>query len=480
MNMKKIIIFTKQFALAASILCIVMSSCSDMNDLADRFLDEGEIIYTPKVDSISTHTGYKKIAFDISVNSNRIDKIRIYWNNYQDSMDVQVGNQTGVFRTLLDKDTKGEDMKESSYVFYLVSIDSYGNKSLPVEVSGDVIGDEFKSFLRNRSITSAANVIPNELTVDWGSIPNYSIGNRLTYTNTSDKEVTVAVLNSENQTLISDWKSGLSYVTEFVYDENALDTLYLEGESVDIRPFESFLRVRNISYAANTGENELTVTWESNPAYSIGSRLTYINTSDEEATIYAFGSENSTVIPDLKSGLGYVTEFLPQEGALDTVRLDRVNADWRELSDKSLWSINSNSGGYYGDGIDGNFEGWEPEKAIDGNPMSTWHTNTVNNFPHYIIVDFGAELQFDGIVFQNRIDDPAGNNWPKEVKWEASNDLNSWVTIRSGELANTENQMWLPCTAPTSAKYLRLTMNNGWNGDPYGYIGEMGVFQIMN
>jgi hypothetical protein len=228
MNMKKFMKFLKHIAFLGSILCIVPMSCSDMNELSDRFLDKGETVYASKADSVAAHTGYKKVEIEIYINNRRVDKVRVYWNNYHDSVDVQVGNHQGIFRTTI------EDMEESTYLFQIVSIDSYGNKSLPVELSGEVIGDSFVTNLRNRSVASVVYTADDEVTVTWGNIPNYAVSCYLIYTATNNRTVTVITPVTENVTVISGWKSGLSYYTQFVPSEGALDTLDIAPASLAV------------------------------------------------------------------------------------------------------------------------------------------------------------------------------------------------------------------------------------------------------
>jgi hypothetical protein len=380
MNMKKFIKFSKHAAFLGSILCIVWASCSDMNELADRFYVEGEIIYASKIDSAIAHIGYKKVGIDIFISTERISKVRVYWNNYQDSADIPVNNSKGVINKTF------ENMGESSYIFQIVSIDNYGNKSLPIELSGEAIGDNFMSLLRNRNVMSAIYSDVNEVTVSWGNSPNYNIGCKLTYTNTSDETVTVDVPAQDNATVIPDWKAGLSYYTRFVVNEDAMDTLIVDTvNNVDI---------------------------------------------------------------------------------------------WEELGDKSAWEVFEYTGDQHND--------MSPDKAIDNDPMSTWHTKADLDFPYYIIIDLGASLQIDGIVFQNRIDDlNGGTNWPKKVMWETSDDLGdlgdlaNWTTVLEfSEMTRTKDELWLPCSVKTTARYLKFNMYSGWNNQPYGYIGEMGIFRF--
>ena len=105
------------------LLAIASQSCTDMNDLTDKYLDEGEIVYAAKVDSVGVRAGENRIQLDIYVKAQRVENLRVYWNNYEDSVDVEIGGKTGVFPVILD------DMPESGYLFQLVSFDKFGNRS---------------------------------------------------------------------------------------------------------------------------------------------------------------------------------------------------------------------------------------------------------------------------------------------------------------------------------------------------------------
>jgi hypothetical protein len=120
---------------------------------------------------------------------------------------------------------------------------------------------------------------------------------------------------------------------------------------------------------------------------------------------------------------------------------------------------------------------WPASRAIDGNPNTTWHTHLVGDYPYWFIVDFNRPLKISGILFQNRLDDPGATNYPKHVKWEASDDLQSWRTILElDELPAEKTEQSLPCTNVVSARYLKLSIYNGWTEAPYTYVGEMSIY----
>ncbi|MDR2449929.1 MAG: discoidin domain-containing protein [Prevotellaceae bacterium] len=138
---------------------------------------------------------------------------------------------------------------------------------------------------------------------------------------------------------------------------------------------------------------------------------------------------------------------------------------------KHNWTIHSS----YGDWNDG----LTARNTIDGNPMSCWHTNPgINDYPYWFIVDFQKELTVNGILFLNRQDDLGATNFPKHVKWETSNDpAAGWTTVLELDaLPNVRTRQTLPCTNVTTARYLRFSVYNGWDGDNYTFVGEMSIY----
>jgi hypothetical protein len=221
MNMKKFIKFIKvikRLAVAVSVLCVALSSCSEMNDLHNEYLD-GEIIYAAKVDSVGVRSGKNRLILDLTLTSQRVETIRIYWNDYADSMDVAINNQVGIFSKEL------ADMEERDYLFYLVSIDKFGNRSLPFEASGSVYGNRYQNGLTNRVILSIKATDEN-VTINWSGMPDNAIYSDLRYTDREGKKRTLQIPPGETATLLTNWSSIDSSRTAFLPETNALDTVY--------------------------------------------------------------------------------------------------------------------------------------------------------------------------------------------------------------------------------------------------------------
>jgi hypothetical protein len=138
--------------------------------------------------------------------------------------------------------------------------------------------------------------------------------------------------------------------------------------------------------------------------------------------------------------------------------------------EKHNWTIADSYG-------DWNDEWAAASSAIDGDPYSPWHTHLIGDYPYWFIVDFNKQLNVNGILFQNRIDDPFATNFPKHVKWETSDDLQTWTTILElDELPAEKTEQRLPCTNVTTARYLKFTVYNGWTGGDWTFVGEMSIY----
>ncbi len=201
-----------------------MNSCSDMNELSDRFLDEGEIVYAAKVSNAIAYPGKDRLKIELYIYSQRVEKVRVYWNNYADSVDVQTGGEIGVYETIVN-------LQQGSYLFHLVSLDKYGNKSLPVELSGEVFGEDYEENLVNRPIKSAY-IDGTTLNVSWGTPRSGTIETEITYTNKNDEEITIIVPNTQEHSEFENFAKDFKYRTVYQPNEYCIDKFYTNYNSV--------------------------------------------------------------------------------------------------------------------------------------------------------------------------------------------------------------------------------------------------------
>ncbi|GHT46719.1 hypothetical protein AGMMS49965_24460 [Bacteroidia bacterium] len=192
-----------------------------MNELSDRFLDEGEIIYAAKVYDAVALTGKERIQLNVSVETQRIETVRVYWNNNEgsiDSIDINVAGRTGVFKEML------EPMPENGYIFQLISFDKFGNRSLPVEATGESLGENYQSGLLNRNINSLGINTDLEKEVAWGSIDTERGAK---YSEVLYNGITYKIPATDEKSVISGYMAGteLQYRTVYV-PALSIDTFY--------------------------------------------------------------------------------------------------------------------------------------------------------------------------------------------------------------------------------------------------------------
>jgi hypothetical protein len=199
-----------------------------MNDLHDKYLNEGEITYAAKVDDALTVPGKNRILIALLVESQRIESFRIYWNDYADSINLAVNQQTGIFSDVI------EGLEENSYIFQVVSFDKFGNKSLPFEVTGNVYGDRFQSGLINRAIKSAYIDDDGVVTVSWAGIIDNAVRSDLSYKAKDGRVKTLPIPLSETVTVIDDYASDLRTQTLFIPEELSIDTFYVDWKATPV------------------------------------------------------------------------------------------------------------------------------------------------------------------------------------------------------------------------------------------------------
>lgn len=223
--------YKKIYLVLLVLSAIAIQSCSKMNDLTDEYLNEGEIVYAAKVDSVGVRAGENRIQLDLIIKAQRIEKVCVYWNNYTDSLEVAINGKTGVFPVML------ENMPEAGYLFQLVSFDKFGNRSLQHEATGSSYGESYKRSLSNRSYVSEYtryDMKGDSMVIYWGGTVRGSIGMKLQYTDMNDKTVQVNVPVDATTTTLHNLKGNISFNSRFLPTEVAIDTFTTEPSSIPV------------------------------------------------------------------------------------------------------------------------------------------------------------------------------------------------------------------------------------------------------
>jgi Beta-galactosidase/beta-glucuronidase len=136
--------------------------------------------------------------------------------------------------------------------------------------------------------------------------------------------------------------------------------------------------------------------------------------------------------------------------------------------DKSIWKIVSASSQARGE---------EATKAIDGNPITHWHTHWGENepsHPHEIVVDMGKTYKIEEFIYQGRIDGDNGRINDYEIYF--SNSPTDWGNpALSGQFKNITNPQNMPVTSKPEARYFKLVSKSAVNNRPWASVGELDI-----
>jgi hypothetical protein len=221
--MKKILIIT--------LALIAFYNCSEMNDLHQEYLDKGEAIYPAKPDSLISFSGHNRLKLQWFVQSDlSIKGARIFWNDKTDSLDIPITVTPNVIDTI---GAVVENLPEGGYVFEVVNLDSYGNKSIPVVRSGKSLGDIYISSLNNRQILSYKTTTNNITFAMSSSDPADYVYSEFMYfdSNNIEREAKLDLDNLETIKIpLEDIDTSKNIQFRSVYQpfDNAIDLFYTE------------------------------------------------------------------------------------------------------------------------------------------------------------------------------------------------------------------------------------------------------------
>lgn len=122
--------------------------------------------------------------------------------------------------------------------------------------------------------------------------------------------------------------------------------------------------------------------------------------------------------------------------------------------------------------------GYEPEKAIDGDPATLWHSDyqqAAAGFPHEIAIALDRASIIKGLrVLQRQGDNH--NGWVKEYEVYAGESWQKWgEPVAKGSLGATENEQTITFERSASARFLRFVIKSGYGSGPWGALAELDI-----
>lgn len=199
----------------------MLFSCKEQDEAFKQYVVEGGISYLGGVSNLKANVGYNRLEVQFNVVDPITTQVGIYWNDYQDSVMIDVNSKKDVRQII--------ELTEGQYSLFVKSFDQYGNSSNPLELVTKTVGDNYISSLSHRGINSKTSRFEDDLYIDWrdADINNGAMFTDLVYTDVDGKEKRYRVENEEETTSLDDYKSGTTFkrITYYSPDGQWLDTI---------------------------------------------------------------------------------------------------------------------------------------------------------------------------------------------------------------------------------------------------------------
>ena len=138
-------------------------------------------------------------------------------------------------------------------------------------------------------------------------------------------------------------------------------------------------------------------------------------------------------------------------------------------------------------GVDTFNAGYEPDKAIDGDPKTMWHSQWSPNlapYPHHIHIELPTAIKVTGFRYTPR-QDGNPNGWIKRYKFYVSQDGENWTLADEGEFKRGTAQVSVVFAdkatnvykkdQPKEVRHIRFEGVEGFDEKPYCGIAELEV-----
>lgn len=203
----------------------MLTACSDMNDLHDKYLKDGETIYLAKFDSISLHSGRNRVMMEYWLSDPKAKKCLIAWDLGESHELIDVSLSEGGTPNVVYID----NLKESAISFEFTSCtEDLQYQSLKTSVTCSTYGDRYFTTLLNATVKKATyDSQDNELTITWSSNYENVIGYSIRYaTATGDLATVRADVNADKKVVLENFPpqgGSFEYAAIYLPDEGAID-----------------------------------------------------------------------------------------------------------------------------------------------------------------------------------------------------------------------------------------------------------------
>lgn len=432
------------------ILGVVIGSCTEMDDNFNQYVENGEIEYSNKVDSIKTFSGKNRATITASLfNAITVKEVIVSWDRGENMMSFPYQKSENDIDEL---ELIIPDLEEKSYQLSVYTKDSQGAESIKVDAFVNVFGESYRSNLVAKAFKSTranADSLAIELSISSSLERNTEFKY---FDKTTGDEVVVTTMPGDANVVLRnvDFTKTIQHHTFYVPEEDAIDEF--DSDWVEFTFPQNIIDVFN-SLVITTIRGGINLFWQNTLNRDLTVELTYFVNGVAKTSVFTSsdltGNFDAT---GFAAGLQDVTIGIKDVGANEVVRTFAVEPIAFLGLDRSAWTIHS----FKTQTVNAK-RAWGAIRVIDNDIntlwRSAWPTSADSEFPQWIIIDMQEDKTMDAI----KIKGPANGKGHSKHTWEISSDGINFTPIGTFDMANISTHQTNDLAAPATGRYLRYT-----------------------
>lgn len=213
-------------------MALLFSSCIKQDEY-QKFLAGGEISYAGRADTVIVRTGNERVVLFVALgNDPLVNKVKVYWNNGNDSLISEVQRSGGGVKDTVEIEL--QPLAEGSYNFELYTFNTEGSRSVVIGSYGFVYGPDYVATLKNRELKDIEVQDDGSLKLVWPSPFVGETGLEFTYNDKNGQPQINRLPLEENEVILTDFESEseLKYRSLFKPDTLSLDEFSTAPETI--------------------------------------------------------------------------------------------------------------------------------------------------------------------------------------------------------------------------------------------------------
>lgn len=225
-----------KYLLLISVFAFAMFfGCEDMMDTHSEYVQDGETIYSVKVDSVYLFPGNNRVKLKGYLkNALQVTNIIVKWKNADNSEHIETFAYD--YSQSPDSFMAEIPIDEGQYLLEFISKNQEGNTSISTSVDAKVYGEKYRSYLENRSIQK---ILPN---ISGGAVITFApaAGNLATmnfeYQSVDGAKKNLVIPPDQSELLIedADLYVPIKYASGYIPSEMAIDTFFCDVEEISL------------------------------------------------------------------------------------------------------------------------------------------------------------------------------------------------------------------------------------------------------